>query len=79
MGVMAAMHCHPFSRDHPGGKPKPETEGMRRQGTQVQRPMGLTAVQIDRYGGDCDVRGNQTDYYQLPPAYGKNPMVKPIQ
>jgi hypothetical protein len=41
--------------------------------------MGLTAVQIDRYGGDCDVRGNQADYYQLPPAYGKNPMVKPIQ
>ena len=72
LGVMLAMHCRPFPGSHAGGQPQPETEEVRWQGRQVERAVGLMAVQKDGDGSDGDVRQAEEHQPIAPPGQIKN-------
>ena len=67
-GVVFAVNGGPFFGDHAGGHPQPETEKVRRNGVQVQRAVGLVAVQKDGDAGDRDVGEHQGHDQHLPPS-----------
>ena len=46
--VMLAVDGCPFSGDHAGGQPQPETEKMLEHGMQIHRPVRRVTVQIHR-------------------------------
>ena len=58
VGVVLAVHGHPFPGDHARGDPRTEAEAVLQRRVQVQRPMRGVTVQIDRHGDDGDVRGD---------------------
>jgi hypothetical protein len=77
--MVFAMNCRPFTGDHSGGHPKPESEEMADHWMQVQRAVGLTAMQVDRYGGDRDLGQNQRDHTKLPPGQIKKTAINPVK
>ena len=55
LGVVLAMHRDPFPRAHAGGQPEPQPEKMAHRRMQVDRPVRLVAVQVQRDRGDRDL------------------------
>jgi hypothetical protein len=45
--VMLAVNCDPFSRQHSGRTPYPESKKVPQHGMQIQGPVGLIAVKVD--------------------------------
>ena len=78
LGVVLAVNGHPFLGLHARAHPEPETEEMRRNGVQLQRPVGLCTVQEDRHGSDGDVRRDQRVQHDLPPGQVPQAMAQPI-
>ena len=68
LGMVLAVNGHPLARDHAGREPEPEPEEMRHQRVQIQRPVGLVAVQKNRHRGNRDVGHDQREQQHLPPA-----------
>ena len=66
-GVVLAVDRRPGLGGHAGGHPQPEAEEMRRDGVQIERPVGGMAVQVDGDTGDGDVRQRQREQQHLPP------------
>ena len=54
-GVMLAVHRDPLLGDGPRREPEPEPEEVRKRGMQVERPVRLVAMQVDRDRHDRDV------------------------
>jgi hypothetical protein len=52
---------------------------MAHDGMQVQGPVGLTAMQIDRHRSDRDLGQNQCDYSKLPPGQIKKTTIDPVK
>jgi hypothetical protein len=46
---------------------------------QIERPMGLAAMQKDRYTRDGDVGDHQREEQRLPPGEAEQPLVKKVQ
>src|SRR5712664_3360056 len=67
LGVVLAVDRRPFLGDHAGGEPEPEAEKMRYQGMELKGPMRLAAMEIDRDGGDRDVRKHERGDDVAPP------------
>jgi len=68
LGVVLAVNGGPLLGDHARGHPQPETEKMRGNGVQVQRAVGLVAVQKDGDAGNRDVGEHQRHDQHLPPG-----------
>ena len=77
--MVFAMNGRPFAGDHSGGHPKPESEEMADDGMQVQGPVGLTAMQIDRHRRNRDLGQNQCDHTKLPPGQIKKATIDPVK
>ena len=54
-GVMLAVHRDPFLGHRSRGQPQPETEEVGQRRMQVERPVGLVAMEVDRDRDDRDV------------------------
>jgi hypothetical protein len=65
--MVLAVHRRPLLRDHAGGKPQPEAKEMAGHRMQLQRTMGLVAVQEDGDRGNGDVRERQRHQHGTPP------------
>jgi hypothetical protein len=65
--VMLSVDRHPLLGHHPGGHPKPESKQVTDAWVQIQRAMRLISMQIDRDGGDRDVRQPERDQRIGPP------------
>jgi hypothetical protein len=63
LGVVFAMDGSPLAGDHTGIQPEPEPEKMRDRWMQLECPMRLRAVQVNRDPSDgdvgCEERNNQ--------------------
>jgi hypothetical protein len=79
LGVMLAVDGDPFVGDHASRQPEPEAEEMRRDGTEIQRPVSLGTMQEDRDRSDRDVRHNQRIDHQLPCAQIGQTIGQPVQ
>ena len=66
-GMVFAVDRHKFLGHHARGQPKPEPEEMFRDRMQVERPMGLSAVEKNRDRADRDVGHTQRYQQHLPP------------
>ena len=69
-GVVLAVNGDPLLGDHAGREPQPEAEEMADGGVELERAMGLRAVQEDRHTGDRDVREGQRHDEVPPPRKG---------
>jgi hypothetical protein len=47
--VMLAVNRDPFSRQHSGRTPYPESKKVPQHGMQIQGPVGLVAVKVNGY------------------------------
>jgi hypothetical protein len=79
LGVVLAVDGHPLLGDHARAQPQPEPEEMRGHRPQVQRTMGLAAVQEDGDARNRDVGGDQGIQQQLPPRQLPQAMGHPVQ
>ena len=59
LGVVLAMNGGPRLGLHAGGQPQPEAEKVTDDGVQLQGPVRLVAVQINRHRRDGDVGQDQ--------------------
>ena len=78
LGMVLAVDGHPLPGDHARAQPQPETEEVRRKRPQVQRAVGLAAVQEDGDARNGDVGGDQSVQQQLPPRQLPQAMGHPI-
>ena len=67
LGVMLAMHGHPFFGDHACGQPQPESEEVTDHGLQVKRVVCLVTMEVDRDANNRDVGECQCDQRVAPP------------
>ena len=77
--MVLAMDRDPFLRHHSGRQPEPEAEEVRGDRMQLERPVGLSAVQEDRHGGDRDVRRDEREQDDLPSAPAQEPVREPVE
>ena len=76
LGMVLAVNRGPFLGDLPGGEPQPETEKMTGDWVQLECPMRLVTVQIDRDAGDRNVRNEQRVKEDLPTGQTDNATVE---
>ena len=73
LGVVLAVDRDPLLGDHAGGQPQPEAEEVAHPGVQVQRPMGLSAVQKNGDGNDGNVSQDQAGEDRLQGVMSRMP------
>src|SRR5688572_23524685 len=66
-GMVLAVDGDPVLGDHSGGKPQPEAEEVADGGVEVQRAVGLAAMEENRDRGDSDVGDDERVGYVAPP------------
>ena len=77
--MVLAVNRNEFLGHEAGGQPQPEPEKMRRQWMQVERAVGLVAVQVNRHADHGDVREEQSEKNNLPPSQAPGAMGQPLQ
>jgi hypothetical protein len=78
LGVVLAVDRDPLLGHHAGAEPEPETEEMRGDAVQVERPVRLRTVQEDRDGSDRDVGRDERVGNDLPAAEAGKAMTEPL-
>ena len=67
--VMFTVHRCPLAGIHAGRQPQPQAEKMGGQRVQINRAMGLIAMQIDGDAGGGDLGKNKRDECVSPPRH----------
>ena len=78
-GVVLAVNRRPLFGDLACCQPQPEAEKMRSNRVQVQRPMGLMAVQENSHADHGDVRDRQGEQNNLPPSDIPEAVSQPVE
>mmetsp|Transcript_10425 Transcript_10425/g.42444 ORF Transcript_10425/g.42444 Transcript_10425/m.42444 type:complete len:581 (+) Transcript_10425:6181-7923(+) len=79
LGVVLAVDRHPLTGDHARRHPEPEAEEVRGDGAEIQRTVGLGAMQEDRDRSDRDVGDNQCVDDKLPGTEVRQAVFQPQQ
>jgi len=77
LGVVLAVDGDELLGHHARAQPQPEAEEMRRHGVQVERAVGLGAMQENRDAADRDVRRDEHEQEHLPPSRVQQAMREP--